>query len=450
MFLSILKQEELNDLELEERAARSAVKRVMSRAMAHQKRRGRRHLRVHTVPSRPVAGQPCGVLGVIRRHRLSVVHVAVEMAPIAKVGGMGDVVTALGRAVMEDVHHGRSSSPQVDSITDKPVEVGVALVEGAGGPTTFLGALATGGHFCGWIYVGKKRRRKVRLLLWSCSGVFEALPAYGALGLAKCVFTIHNLSYGVDLVSKAMSSCQLATTVSPTYAQEISEAPAIAPYLSKLFGIRNGIDAETWDPESDLFLPMPYNAENAAEGKEAARWELPVRTLEQGGQFVLLGSAPDARVQGEFNTLRDQLARQYQGRASFIFKYDEPLSHLIYAASDVFVVPSIFEPCGLTQMIAMNYGSIPVVRRTGGLADTVFDVEHGTDQATLAGVQPSGFVFENPDSTSLDSALDRALAGWFKTRPGFRELQTKAMEADWSWASPALDYIELYYKALRS
>lgn len=81
------------------------------------------------------------------------------------------------------------------------------------------------------------------------------------------------------------------------------------------------------------------------------------RTLERGGQFVLLGSAPDPRVQAEFNALRDQLKEQYHDRAALEFKYNEPLSHLIYAGADLFLVPSIFEPCGLTQMIAMRYGA---------------------------------------------------------------------------------------------
>jgi starch synthase len=109
------------------------------------------------------------------------------------------------------------------------------------------------------------------------------------------------------------------------------------------------------------------------------------RTLERGGQFVLLGSAPDGRVQGEFNALKDQLSRQYPDRAALYFAYDEPLSHLIYAASDMFLVPSMFEPCGLTQMVAMRYGTVPVVRRTGGLNDTVFDVDHDDDRARSMG-----------------------------------------------------------------
>lgn len=184
-----------------------------------------------------------------------------------------------------------------------------------------------------------------------------------------------------------------------------------------MFGIRNGIDQELWDPSADEFIPIQYGPNEVIAGKEAARKELrsrmnladidvPIvsvvtrlvhqkgihlikhaawRTLERGGQFVLLGSAPDPKVQGEFNALRDQLLRQYPDRASLWFAYDEPLSHLIYAASDMFLVPSMFEPCGLTQMVSLRYGTIPVVRKTGGLADTVFDVDHDHDRAAAIG-----------------------------------------------------------------
>jgi len=306
--------------------------------------------------------------------------------------------------------------------------------------------------------------------------------AWGDRGRSRCVFTIHNLSYGADLVGRAMASCEVATTVSPTYAREISGHGAVAAHLTKLYGIRNGIDPELWDPEDDPFLPMPYSSETCTQGKEAARRALrqqlklahidvPVvacvtrlvaqkgihlikhaawRTLERGGQFILLGSAPDPRVQGEFNQLREQLTRQYHDRAAFIFTYDEPLSHLIYAGSDLFLVPSIFEPCGLTQMIAMSYGSVPVVRKTGGLADTVFDLDHDEGRASACGMETNGFVFDSTDTAGLDYALNRGLATFYTDRQGLRDVQSRIMKQDWSWYSPALDYVELYYKAIRS
>lgn len=230
--------------------------------------------------------------------------------------------------------------------------------------------------------------------------------------------------------------------------------------------------------------------------------------------------------QNEFNQLRDQLARDYPDRASLQFAYDEPLSHLIYAGCDMFIVPSMFEPCGLTQMISMRYGTVPVVRKTGGLNDTVFDVDHDEDRAAsmgrrpcivlrcgvvfqptcavssanrsstcsalgmLAGQQPqlhptallapgqihthhaaqlapgcltllsfvsypagmetNGFSFDGTDSGGMDYALNRGLSAWYNDRAWWHELQAKCMNADWSWTGPGLDYIELYYKAIKS
>ncbi len=102
-------------------------------------------------------------------------------------------------------------------------------------------------------------------------------------------------------------------------------------------------------------------------------------------------------MQAEFVALRDKLQEQYHDRACLWFEYNEPLSHLIYAGSDMFLVPSIFEPCGLTQMIAMNYGTVPVVRKTGGLADTVFDVDHDEERAAAAGGPGDMRLYPPPD-----------------------------------------------------
>lgn len=113
------------------------------------------------------------------------------------------------------------------------------------------------------------------------------------------------------------------------------------------------------------------------------------RAVERGAQFVLLGSAPDPAVQGDFNHLADTLSHQHNENARLCFAFDEPLSHLIYAGCDLLLVPSMFEPCGLTQMIGMRYGTVPVVRKTGGLADTVFDIDHDGQRAEQYGMQVS-------------------------------------------------------------
>ena len=280
----------------------------------------------------------------------------------------------------------------------------------------------------------------------------------------------------------------------------------MAPHLSKLVGVRNGIDTAAWNPATDPLLPLPYDSRNWRAGKAAAKaalrerlglpssesgsqqqhshsnqqqhskngssGDVPVvgvvsrltaqkgialikhaawRTVERGAQFVLLGSAPDGRVQGEFDALARDLAAAFPGRAALRFAFDEPLSHLIYAGADIFLVPSIFEPCGLSQIIAARCGALPCVRRTGGLADTVHDVDDGPgSSAAAARLPPNGYSFEAADAAGVDSALGRALDDWFDDPSKFEKLVDNAMRIDWSWAEPCLEYEELYWRAAGS
>jgi glycosyltransferase involved in cell wall biosynthesis len=222
--------------------------------------------------------------------------------------------------------------------------------------------------------------------------LYRYTPAYwnnyhhNGLWKPKVVFTIHNMNYGQAKIGQASHHAQLTTTVSPSYAGEVSGHPAVNGNLHKFHGVRNGIDPELWDPETDQFLPFGYNAGNHEEGKRRARNALQERlglewgsdapivavvsrltgqkgldlikhsvghAVMRGAQYVLLGSAPDPKVQGDFNAL----ANQHRGpNCGFCFAFDEPLSHLVYAAADIILVPSMFEPCGLTQMISMRYG----------------------------------------------------------------------------------------------
>jgi len=458
---------------------------------------------------------------------LHVMHIAVEMAPIAKVGGLGDVVTSLARAIQDIGHKVEIVLPKFAFLNHSPIltqmthetsfdwggcthHVSTQLVEGV--RVYFIdsqngmfntGSVYTTGNvdgpkfdfFCkaALEFMLKSGRQPdiIHCHDWSTAMATKFYWSdyhHNGLHNPRCVFTIHNLEFGQAKIGEAMFASQVATTVSPSYAEEISGHPAVSTQLAKFHGVVNGIDPEIWGPEEDQFLPMQFSSDNCTAGKEASREELRRRlgltgwedrpivaiisrltaqkgidlikhaanhTKSRGAQFILLGSAPDPKIQSDFNALGSHLSDE---NAAFIFQYDEPLSHLIYAGADMICVPSIFEPCGLTQLIAMRYGTVPIVRQTGGLYDTVFDVDHDKGRAAweiFGSVDPekdgvdgtNGFSFGGADASSFNYALDRALDGFYNDRNWFRSLQQRCMTQDWSWNKPALTYIELYHQA---
>lgn len=453
--------------------------------------------------------------GTMNEPPLHIVHVAVEMAPVAKVGGLGDVVTSLSRAVQELGHKVDIIFPKYDCMNismvkglrlyksflwgGTEIKVWFGKVEGL---SVYFLEPQNGLFWVGCIYGRNDAERfgffchaALEFLLqsgvhpdilhchdWSSAPVSwlykEQYRQYG-MNNARVIFTVHNLEFGVGHIAKAMQNADKATTVSSTYSKEVSGNSAIAPHLCKFHGILNGIDPDIWDPFNDKFIPVNYTSENVTEGKKAAKGTLQQRlglreidvplvgivtrltaqkgihlikhaiwrTLECSGQVVLLGSAPDPRIQNEFVNLANQLHSSHADRARLVLTYDEPLSHLIYAASDFILVPSIFEPCGLTQLVAMRYGAIPVVRKTGGLYDTVFDVDNDKERAQAQGIEPNGFNFEVADAAGIDYALNRAISAWYNSREWFDALCKHVMEQDWSWNRPALDYLELYHAA---
>ena len=161
--------------------------------------------------------------------------------------------------------------------------------------------------------------------------------------------------------------------------------------------------------------------------------------LDQGCQFVLLGSSPSPQIGQRFWQLKRVLNDNQDCHLEL--GYDEELAHLIYAGADLILVPSIYEPCGLTQMIAMRYGTVPVVRNTGGLADTVFDV----DYANKPKRSRNGYMFNDSNLPGLQSALRRAIGLWFGHPDLFRELMANAMNCDYSWNHPAKHYSNIYH-----
>ena len=444
--------------------------------------------------------------------KLNVVHIAVELAPVAKVGGMGDVVTALARATQEDGHDVEVIVPHYDCISFDAVDgyhhIGVFMhdnveVDAFRGWVEDVSVVLLrprNGFFdVGCIY--GRHDDHVRFGFFTYAALswmrsidkkvdvihahdWQTAPAtWGGYPDSATALTVHNLQFGADLIRRGMESCDIATTVSPTYADEVRSHHAVEPSRETFVGIRNGIDTEIWNPSADQFLPANYAAADVLEGKQLAAKELcdrlglqhpdgaPIvgvvsrltaqkgihlmkhachRALERGASFVLLGSAPDPAHQHEFNTLADEMKRQYPGRSGFMFRYDEPLSHLIYAGCDFLLVPSMFEPCGLTQMIAMRYGAVPVVRRTGGLRDTVFDVDNDSARCAAAGFSPNGFVFDGTENSDMDYALDRALDAYYDAdRWKKLRLPERAMKCDWSWYEPAEAYADLYWRAVQ-
>lgn len=291
-------------------------------------------------------------------------------------------------------------------------------------------------------------------------------------------FTIDRLEYWgrISFLKGGINDARTITTVSPRYAAEI-QTPELGfgfdgilrERRADLVGILNGIDTKQWDPERDPFLTVPYNVADlggkaAAKADVLARYHLPViparplvgmisRMVDQKGfdliaaladdlplldaSFVVLGTG-EARYQDVWT----RLAAEHPDRIGVRIGFDEPLSHLIEAGADVFLMPSRFEPCGLNQMYSLRYGTVPVVRAVGGLADTVTDYAPGRKTST-------GFVFEPYTPAALLEALCRALA-LYSNRQKWEALQATGMKQDHSWDRSAREYVKIYERALRT
>jgi starch synthase len=309
------------------------------------------------------------------------------------------------------------------------------------------------------------------------------------------LFTIHNLPYAGEragpflaeyrlpssdavlplpprlrdsLLGLALVTADQLSTVSPTYAREIQSAPGGAGFEQVLFarrerlaGILNGIDTDSWNPATDQTLEKPFGIDTLdrrsankialqAEAGLAREERTPLlgvisrldsqkgfdiaipgiaRWIEAGGQFVLLGIG-DPTLEREFARLESR----YPGRVSVRLRFDTRYARRIYGGSDALLIPSRYEPCGLTQMIGMRYGSVPVARRTGGLSDTIRDI--GEPEGT-------GILFDEYHPTALEHALQRALSVYSDAREWSR-LQRRAMQSDFSWNRSARQYSDLY------
>jgi starch synthase len=303
-----------------------------------------------------------------------------------------------------------------------------------------------------------------------------AMDTLGLLGLPQQLGTAEALEYHGTLsyLKGGTLFAEMVNTVSPTYAREIQGPEhgfgfdgVIRSRAADVVGILNGVDYDEWDPRNDGSIAQRYSAEDAT-GKEACKadllrsyglpefpdlplvgvtsrlvwqkgldivatawWDLLQRPL----RMVVLGSG-EQWVQEGLRHLQLRDPDRYAVR----FTYDEALAHKVMAGADMFLMPSRSEPCGLTQMYALRYGAVPIVRATGGLADTVevFDAAQGTG---------TGFRFETADGTGLLWAIDQALAAW-KDAEVWERLRFRGMTRDFSWRRSAGEYVTLYRKAM--
>ncbi len=472
---------------------------------------------------------------------MRVLHVASELYPWVKVGGLGDVLAALPEAQRAIGVRARMLLPAYPALKQAfPEAEPVGRLEDllGSGPARFLlartpsgvplylldapslfdrpggpyeetgdsclrfGALSFG---AAWLAQhGDGHGWRPRIL--HCHDWQTALaPAYLALwggDRPATVMTVHNLAYqgiygrevleglwlppeafqmegaefygDLSFLKGGLHFADRITTVSPTYAQEIQE-PAFGERLDGLLthrrqdlvGILNGVDGRVWSPSTSPHLASHYDALHPSGKKicknllqrelhlsEEARaplfavlsrlvtqkgLDLVLANVEHlvslGAQLALLGSGDPLLEQG-FKAA----ARRHQGQVAVRIGYDEALAHRFLAGADALLVPSRFEPCGLTQLYALRYGALPVVRRTGGLADTVVD----TTEVTLAGGTATGFVFDPVEALALGETLSRACERYARHPKDWARVQQNAMKQDFSWRASAKRYLELY------
>lgn len=297
-------------------------------------------------------------------------------------------------------------------------------------------------------------------------------------GLDWKYFTWQHLEFygGLNLLKAGLVFADAINTVSPRYALEIKSSTmgcglegVLQSRSDVLSGIVNGVDYHVWNPATDANLPAQYNADTWTVGKPACKAALqrelglpqdasaPLvgligRLADQKGwdlvepcirswagnrdvQWVVLGSG-----EPHYQEKLEQLARDYPHRVAVRLGFSDPLAHRIEAGSDMFLMPSRYEPCGLNQLYSLKYGTVPIVRDTGGLADTICDAS----PENLADRVANGFSFEEYNQHAMENALNRAVALYRESPDQWGTLVTTGMRQDWSWSNSAARYVDLY------
>ncbi len=484
--------------------------------------------------------------------RLRLLMVAAELAPLAKVGGLGDAVAGLAAALARRGHAVRVALPlygEIDraalGLGERTVAARLPVRQGTTIRTVRVHAVVLDGvevrlleaddlygrpGIYGYADRGEHPDTPERLALHCQAALLDGMaagwwpdvvhahdaaaalaPVYlrcwddpeGRLARVAGLLTIHNLAHQGLLPGEALPRLDLpgrlgrhpgeleyygrlnplkagivmadrVTTVSPTYAREVVDDPDLGAGLGDVLrargaafgGILNGIDTAVWDPRQDGHLPATYGPDDLA-GKETCRRALLQEAgLAPPGDGPVLVSVGRLVVQKGYDLLpplldglaeRDarvvllgtgdetlavpwrEAAAARPDRIAFLERFDEALAHRVYAGGDIFLMPSRFEPCGLAQMYAMRYGTLPVARRTGGLADTIVDADlpEGT-----------GFLFDAATPDALRGAIERAWGLW-RDEAAWERLLRRAMARDWSWDGPAAAYERLYRESLQ-